>query len=438
MKKRVCIVGAGPSGLAALHFLHPHSKEAKLEVVCYDKQSQPGGLWKYSWRVGVDEYGEPQHRSMYQNLVSNGPKECLEFADYTFDEHFGKPIISFPKRSELEDYILGRMRNGGSNLLDVIQCSTIVRKIDRKEHGYTVTVEDLPTCQVASSFFDAVIVATGHFSSPNLIQIPGIETFPGRVLHAHDFRSAREFQNKNVLVIGSSYSAEDIGLQIMKYGGKSVIVSYRTRPMGFHFPLGMEERPLSVSIQQQNVEFLDGSTAQDLDAIVLCTGYKHTFPFLDPPLRLETPNVLYPDNLYKGCTHGGTDNLFYIGMQDQFYTFSMFDLQALTIRDFLLDTLEVPSEQARQATISLWKTRQESLSNEAEMIRFQADYMKDELGQPEREDYRFDLQSTVDMFLEWEHHKLENILTYHDKTFRSPVTGTMGAVPSAPWWTNTK
>jgi trimethylamine monooxygenase len=116
----------------------------------------------------------------------------------------------------------------------------------------------------------------------------------------------------------------------------------------------------------------------------------------------------------------------------------IFDLQALTIRDFLLDTLKVISEQVRQATIAQWRSRQESLSNEADMIRFQAEYMKDELGQAEREDYRFDLQATVDMFLKWEHHKVENILTYRDKAFRSPVTGTMGTVPSVPWWSNTK
>jgi cation diffusion facilitator CzcD-associated flavoprotein CzcO len=43
-------------------------------------------------------------------LWSNGPKECLEFADYSFDEHFGKPIPSFPPREVLYDYILGRVQ----------------------------------------------------------------------------------------------------------------------------------------------------------------------------------------------------------------------------------------------------------------------------------------------------------------------------------------
>ena len=49
--------------------------------------------------------------SMYRYLWSNGPKECLEFADYTFDKHFGKPIPSFPPREVLQDYILGRAKN---------------------------------------------------------------------------------------------------------------------------------------------------------------------------------------------------------------------------------------------------------------------------------------------------------------------------------------
>ena len=88
------------------------------------------------------------------------------------------------------------------------------------------------------------MVATGHFSVPNVPHFAGIETFPGRVLHGHDFRSADEFKGKNLVVVGASYSAEDIALQCHKYGAKSVTISYRTQPMGFHWPNGMKEVPL--------------------------------------------------------------------------------------------------------------------------------------------------------------------------------------------------
>ena len=46
--------------------------------------------------MGTD--GEPVHNSMYRHLWSNGPKECLEFADYSFEEHFGHQIPSYPPR----------------------------------------------------------------------------------------------------------------------------------------------------------------------------------------------------------------------------------------------------------------------------------------------------------------------------------------------------
>ena len=36
--------------------------------------------------------------------------------------------------------------------------------------------------------FDYVVVASGHYSVPNVPTFPGVEKFPGRVLHAHDFR----------------------------------------------------------------------------------------------------------------------------------------------------------------------------------------------------------------------------------------------------------
>lgn len=49
-------------------------------------------------------------------------------------------------------------------------------------------------------------------------------------------RRWQEFAGKDVLVIGTSYSAEDIASQCYKYGVKSVTLSWRTRPMAFKWP----------------------------------------------------------------------------------------------------------------------------------------------------------------------------------------------------------
>ena len=115
MNKRVAVIGAGPSGLAQLRaFQSAADKGAEIpEIVCFEKQSDWGGLWNYTWRTGLDEHGDPVHGSMYRYLWSNGPKECLEFADYTFEEHFGRPIGSYPPRAVLWDYIKGRVEKSG-------------------------------------------------------------------------------------------------------------------------------------------------------------------------------------------------------------------------------------------------------------------------------------------------------------------------------------
>ena len=68
MTKRVAIIGAGPSGLAQLRAFQSAAKAgAEIpEIVCFEKQDNWGGLWNYTWRTGLDEYGEPVHCSMYR------------------------------------------------------------------------------------------------------------------------------------------------------------------------------------------------------------------------------------------------------------------------------------------------------------------------------------------------------------------------------------
>ena len=141
---RVAVIGAGPSGLAALRaFQSAAKKKAKIpEVVCFEKQDDWGGLWNYTWRTGLDEYGEPVHGIMYRYLWSNGPKECLEFADYTFEEHFGKPIASYPPRAVLWDYIKGRVEK--AKVRKWVRFNTPVRMVDwdKKKKKFNVTVHD--------------------------------------------------------------------------------------------------------------------------------------------------------------------------------------------------------------------------------------------------------------------------------------------------------
>ena len=200
--------------------------------------------------------------------------------------------------------------------------------------------------------------------------------------------------------------------------------------MGFDWPDTFEEKPLIARFVGKTAYFIDG-TSKTVDAVVLCTGYQHSFPFLPDELRLKTNNRLYPLGLYKGIVWEQNPHLFYIGMQDQYYTFNMFDAQAWFARDVIIGRIALPDAAARDADIKDWRAREEALANPFEAIDYQTDYVRDLLSATDYPD--FDVERVAELFKEWEHHKVEGILTYRNKSYPSVLTGDMAPVHHTPW-----
>jgi len=435
MVKRVCVIGAGPSGMSALCWFANMKKQGREipEIVCYEKQEKWGGLWNYSWRTGMDANGEPVHNGMYRHLWSNSPKECLEFPHYTFEQHFGKPVPSYPPRAAMLDYLVGRFNQEDTK--HFIKFNHVVKDVvyNENEDNFSLTVRNLKEDQVAEGEkFDYVIVCSGHFSVPNVPHFAGLETFPGRVLHSHDFRDANEWAGKKVLAIGSHYSAEDVALQCLKFGAESIICTWRSKPMDFKWPSKVTQRPLIQRFEGKTAHFKDGSTAE-VDVVVICTGYLHSYPFLRDSLRLKSANMLYPPNLYKGIVwqQGGNNKLLYIGNQDLYYSFTMFDVCALWAVKLILKDISLPSKDTMDKDWRNWVDRNKSLKDCYEDIVFQTDYVKDIVSDLES-DYPYDLD-VKEMFNEWEGHKVDNILTFRDQCFTCKFTGTPSPAPKKPF-----
>mgnify|MGYP006110369479 FL=1 len=85
------------------------------------------------------------------------------------------------------------------------------------------------------------------------------------------------------MVVGASYSAEDIASQVYKYGCRDITCSYRTKPMDFKWPEGFSIKPILTKVEGKLCTFKDGTT-KELDAIIMCTGYKKHFPFMEERL----------------------------------------------------------------------------------------------------------------------------------------------------------
>jgi trimethylamine monooxygenase len=330
----------------------------------------------------------------------------------------------------LWDYIKGRVEKAG--VRNWIRFRTSVRRVERDDTDghYRVVAQDLAADRETEESFDEVVVASGHFSTPNVPYFPGFDRFPGRILHAHDFRDALEFKDRDILILGTSYSAEDIGSQCWKYGCRSVTVSHRTKAMGFKWPENWSEVPLLEKLEGEVAHFKDGSSRR-VDAIILCTGYLHHFPFMEDRLRLRSANRLATADLYKGVVFVGDPKVFYLGMQDQWYTFNMFDAQAWYTRDVIMGRIALPSADAMRADVAARVAAEDALEDDYARIRYQGEYVAELAAET---DYpSFDVAAANEAFFQWKKHKKEAIMGFRDNGYVSPMTGTMAPAHHTKW-----
>ena len=148
-------------------------------------------------------------------------------------------------------------------------------------------------------------------------------------------------------------------------------------------------------------------------------------------LKLKTHNCLYPQSLYQGVVWENNPKLFYLGMQDQWYTFNMFDAQAWYVRDIILGQIDLPEQAEMQAHSQKWIARESKLKTSEQMVKFQGEYIKQLITQT---DYpSFNIDAVNEIFMQWKKHKKDNIMGFRDKTYRSVMTGKMSKPHHTPW-----
>ena len=75
----------------------------------------------------------------------------------------------------------------------------------------------------------------------------------------------------------------------------------------------LEVKPILERVEGNTVFFSDGTQA-DVDCIILCTGYKHSYPFIKNSLRYVGPDSLCPEGFYKGMFWMNNPKMMYIGV----------------------------------------------------------------------------------------------------------------------------
>jgi cation diffusion facilitator CzcD-associated flavoprotein CzcO len=63
-----------------------------------------------------------------------------------------------------------------------------------------------------TKIFDSVVVANGHFEEINRPNLIGENSFPGKVMHSHSFKTKKDeiYKGKRIVFLGSGPSGEDI------------------------------------------------------------------------------------------------------------------------------------------------------------------------------------------------------------------------------------
>lgn len=121
----------------------------------------------------------------------------------------------FPHHTEVQEYLKAFVEH--YNIRPFITFSTRVSRI-RPRTACDTGVVDCPIqwevvtapaveggagASERSGVYDAVVVANGHFSVPRIAHLDGMETYPAKFEHSHNYRRPEVYSGKRVLLVGA-------------------------------------------------------------------------------------------------------------------------------------------------------------------------------------------------------------------------------------------
>ncbi|MGW3507069.1 flavin-containing monooxygenase [Streptomyces sp. NPDC000994] len=292
----VVVVGGGQSGLAAAHALRAEG----LKPVVLEASDRPSGSW-------------PRY---YDSLTLFSPARYSTLPGLSF----GGDAERYPHRDEVVDYLL----RYAAGLDAEIRTGQRVDQVSGDAEGLSVQLAGGEVLKAR-----AVVAASGSFGRPHRPTLPSLEYYTGTVLHAADYRSPEPFAGQRVMVIGAGNSAVQIATELAGHATvtlatRAPVRFARQRPLGrdLHFwltttgldiaPVGRllrwpptapvldtgryrtalaagapDRRPMFTAAEGRAVAWPDG-VKEEVDAIVLATGYRPDLGYLAPLGALDT------------------------------------------------------------------------------------------------------------------------------------------------------
>ncbi|MDH7911222.1 YpdA family putative bacillithiol disulfide reductase [Winogradskyella sp. SYSU M77433] len=253
----IIIIGAGPIGIACAL----ECKKRNWNYLVIEKGALTNSLFNYPLNMTFFSTSEKLEIDAIP-FISNNPK---------------------PTRNEALEYY---RRVTTSNELH-INLYEEVKSISKDNGSFEITTN--------KNNFKAkkVIIATGFYDIPNLLNVPG-EDLP-KVLHY--YKEAHPFTLQDIAVVGASNSSVDAALEIYRKGGNVTMivrgdaigerVKYWVRPDIIN---RIEEGSIkayfnseitNIESHQITIQTPEGKKILPNDYVVALTGYQPNFKFLD-------------------------------------------------------------------------------------------------------------------------------------------------------------
>ena len=398
MSEKVCIVGAGSSGITACQVL----KARGIAFDCFEKGSNIGGNWRYENDNGLS--------SAYRSLHINSGRRIMSYRAYPMPDH----LPDYPDHFQIARYFDDYVDHFG--LRERITFNTEVKRVEPVEGAWEVTVEDAAGA-TETRRYRAVMIANGHHWDPRWPEppFPGSDEFAGEQIHVHHYREPDILVGKRVLVLGIGNSAVDIAVESSRIADATFLAMRRGayvlpkflsgKPIDEVSPSWTTRLPLSmrrvvmarmlnmavgdvtdyglpkpdhklleahptVSSEllprlghgditvKPNIDRFSGGHAvrfvagseEEIDLVVYCTGYRITFPFL--PSEVFDPR----DNrmpLYRRVVSVENPGLYFIGfIQPLGPIMPIAEAQSEWVADLLAGGAELPPEAEMRTEIS--------------------------------------------------------------------------------------
>ncbi|KAL2040697.1 hypothetical protein N7G274_006676 [Stereocaulon virgatum] len=388
--QRVAIIGAGPGGVVAAKYLLGENCFSKIDV--YEQRASFGGVWNYSSDPQPEKLDipstnphqpleEPTWRStstsspnglanskteriptfitpMYENLESNIPHTIMKHSDAPLENN-----ALFPSRQTILQYLEEYAHDTRHLVHFSTQITSITLTNSKTQPTWLLQSRSLSTNKIShpttntTTPYDALILATGHHTTPHLPSIPGLRAWntanPGTRTHSKHYRRPRPYRGKKVLVIGNAASGTDIARQIASVCKQPLLLSSRSEnEFAFGDGGGVEGvgevgefLPPEQGKGVRAVRFKDGRVEGGIDAVLFATGYYYSFPFLEslsPPLTRTGERV---EGTFQHIFWRHEATLAFMGLPSKIIPFRTFEGQAAVIARVWSGRLDLPSEE---------------------------------------------------------------------------------------------